>query len=98
VQEVDHPGESNEAAKLPDTGRGFLWRINSYWRFEQREGGTFIESESISLTRDIPLLLRPFISPFVTNVPKDTLIANLQNARIELLQAPPPDGVEPDTR
>jgi len=97
VQEVDDPDGRNEP-KLPDTGRGFVWRINSYWRFEQQEGGTFIESESISLTRDIPLLLRPLISPFVNGVPKDTLTRNLENARDELLQATSPGGAEPGPR
>ena len=95
VREVDDPDGRNEA-KLPDTGSGFVWRINSYWRFEQRENGTFIESESISLTRDIPLLLRPLISPFVNNVPRDTLTANLRNARAELLQPPSPNSPRPD--
>jgi len=92
VQEVD----DHNVSKLPDTGRGFMWRTNSYWRFEQRENGTFIECESISLTRDIPLLLRPLIGPFVNGVPEETLTTTLQAARDELLRAPPVDGREPD--
>ena len=93
VQEVEDPDGRN-ISKLPDTGRGFVWRINSYWRFERQDGGTFIECESITLTRDIPLLLKPIVSPFVTGVPKDTLTATLENARDELLQDPSPGGQE----
>ena len=86
VQEVEHPGERNEQLKLPDTGRGFVWRINSYWRFDQRDEGTFIECESITLTRNIPLLLKPIVSPFVSGVPKETLTHTLQSARDELVR------------
>ena len=97
VQEVDDPDGKNEP-KLPDTGRGFLWRINSYWRFEQRAEDTFIECESISLTRDIPLLLRPMISPFVNGVPRETLEKTLESARDRLLQASPAGGAHVDRR
>jgi hypothetical protein len=88
VQEVD----GDDVAKEPDTGRGFMWRINSYWRFDERDGGVYIECESISLTRDIPLLLRPLIGPFVNGVPEDTLTDTLEHVRDELVQAPSGDG------
>jgi len=86
VQEVDDPGGRDEP-KDPDTGRGFMWRINSYWRFEQQDDGVFIECESISLTRDIPFALRPLISPIVRGMPKDTLTDTLESVRDVLRDA-----------
>jgi len=40
---------------LPDgTGSGYVWRLHSIARYEQREGGVDLELEAIALTRDIP--------------------------------------------
>ena len=52
--EVDDAGKPNEKIQPPDAGYGFLWRLNTYWRFEERDGGVFAECRAISLTRDIP--------------------------------------------
>ncbi len=54
IQQVDHPGEAGELLEPEGHDGGFLWRMNTYWRFEQKNGGTYVESQSISLTRDIP--------------------------------------------
>ena len=96
VQEVEDAGDGDP--KPPDTGRGFVWRINSYWRFDQRDEGTFIECESITLTRNIPLLLKPIVSPFVSGVPKETLTHTLQSARDELIRRASPPGGEGQDR
>ena len=48
IAEVEHAGKPDEREKLPGTGEGFLWRLNSYWRFEERDGGTWVECEAIS--------------------------------------------------
>lgn len=84
VQEVENAGKDDERLKPPDVGRGFMWRINSYWRFLERDDGIYIECESVSLTRDIPLLARPIISPFVRGVPRELLTATLENTSKEL--------------
>ncbi len=85
VREVEEPGTSAERA-LPDgEGSGFLWRINSYWRFLERDGGTYIECESISLTRTIPFMLRWLVGPFVNDVPREQLADLLQTTRAALL-------------
>ena len=94
VQEVEDP-DGRDERKPPDTGRGFMWRINSYWRFEERAEGVWIESESISLTRNIPLLLRPIIGPFVNGVPEDTLTSTLEAVRNHFSESPAPDRPPP---
>jgi len=81
VREVKNAGEASEIA-LPDgEGTGFLWRINSYWRFLERDGGTYIESESISLTRTIPFMVRWLVTPFVNDMPREQLTHLLQTTR-----------------
>ena len=85
VREVKDAGEASETA-LPDgEGTGFLWRINSYWRFLERDGGTYIECESISLTRTIPFMLRWVVGPFVNDVPREQLADLPQTTRQALV-------------
>jgi hypothetical protein len=62
-------------------GGGFLWRMNSYWRFEEKERGVYVEVESISLTRDIPTGLGWMIRPFVTSIPRESLLMTLGSTR-----------------
>jgi len=40
--------------RLPEgDDEGFLWRLNSYWRFTEREGGVIVECESVGLRRSL---------------------------------------------
>jgi hypothetical protein len=65
-----------------------LWRLSSYWRFSERDGGTYIECESISLTRTIPFVLRWLIGPFVNDVPREQLADLLTTTRARLAGDP----------
>lgn len=86
VAEVDHAGQENESISAPDTGYGFLWRLNSYWKFEQTAEGTFIECRAISLTRSIPTALKLVVQPMVRTLPKESLTNTLAATRKALLQ------------
>lgn len=54
VVEIANAGTPHERRKSGREDRGYLWRLNSYWLFRQRDGGTFVECEVVSLSRDIP--------------------------------------------
>lgn len=41
-----------------------LWRLNHYARFEERDGGTYLEFEIVCLTRSVPTGLNWAIAPF----------------------------------
>lgn len=81
IAEVDDAGKPNEKVYPPDTGYGFLWRLNSYWRFQERDGGLYLECRAISLTRDLPASLRWIIAPMLRTVPRDALIHTLEATR-----------------
>src|SRR5208283_5540881 len=74
AQEVENEGQLDEKLLPEGDDRGFLWRMNTYWKFEEKDGGTYVQCESVTLTRNIPVLLRPIIEPFVTSVPKESLV------------------------
>jgi hypothetical protein len=78
VADADQPGEHEKP--IGHDG-GFLWRMNSYWRFEEKDQGVYVEVESISLTRDIPIGLGLLIKPFVTSIPRKSLIMTLGSTR-----------------
>lgn len=78
IAEVEDAFTPTERVGRPDEGHGYLWRMNTYCRFVQRGGGVYIEFESLSLSRDLPLGIGWMVRPFVTSVPKDSLVFTLQ--------------------
>jgi hypothetical protein len=58
-----------------------LWRLYSYWRFEERDGGVDVECRALSLSRDIPFGLGWVIEPIVQQLPKESLVHTLECTR-----------------
>jgi hypothetical protein len=86
ISEVAHPGEANEQALPPGKDDGFLWRLNSYWRFSEANHGVYIQCEAVSLTRDIPAGLNWLVAPFIESIPKESLEFTLQSTRNAVLR------------
>jgi hypothetical protein len=86
IVEVEHPGEPNERQLPPGNDGGYLWRLNSYWRFSEKDRGVYVQCEAISLTRDIPNGLNWLIGPFVESIPKESLEFTLQSTRAAVLR------------
>jgi hypothetical protein len=84
IAEVENADTPTERENPVAHDGGFLWRINSYWKFEEKDGGVYIECESISLTRDIPTGLGWLIRPFVTSIPKESLEMTMGSTRAAL--------------
>ena len=66
---------------------GYVWRLNTYWRILERDGGIFIQCESVSLTRGIPAGFGWLIGPFVTSIPRESLTFTLETTHRELMRA-----------
>jgi hypothetical protein len=79
--EVEHPATPHERRTPAEQGRGYLWRLNNYCSFQLRPEGVYEQCESISLTTDIPWVLRMIVTPFVTAVPRETLEFTLGRVR-----------------
>ena len=73
IAEVADAGTPRERPKRPDEDRGLLWRWNAYWRYEQVDQGVVVECESVTLSRTIPLLLRPVAGPIVGHVARESM-------------------------
>src|SRR5438128_1463172 len=81
IAEFENAGKSAEREKTPGDDRGFLWRMETWWRMEDRDSGVYVQSEVASLTRDIPMGLGWMIKGFVIDIPKETLTFTLQATR-----------------
>jgi hypothetical protein len=81
IAEVKDPAKP-EGEELPvGAGHGYLWRLNTYWRFEEKDGGVYLQCEALSLTRDIPTGLGWLLKPLVTSIPKQSLNRALGQTR-----------------
>lgn len=81
VQEIDAYGTAAERRLPPGTGAGFVWSLHSISRYEQRDGGVYLETEALALSRAIPGALRWFVGPLVKRMSIGSLDAALQKTR-----------------
>lgn len=80
ISEIEGAGTPSEHALPPDKAHGFLWRLNTYWTREERDGGLYLQIESVSLTRSIPAGLGWIVRPFVESIPRESLEFTLHSA------------------
>jgi hypothetical protein len=78
IVEVEDAGTPDERARAPGDDHGFLWRLNSYWRYSQVDGGVWVELESLTLSRDLPSWLRPVAAPLINRVARESIARTLQ--------------------
>lgn len=71
------------ATRIEEVGgdRGFLWRLHSYWRYEQQAGGVLVELDSLTLSRRVPAVVRPIAMPLVNQVARESMTRTLEALR-----------------
>lgn len=84
ITEIENYGKPNRRELPPGKDQGSLWRLNGYWRYQERDGGVYIECETISLTRGIPAGLGWIVEPIVRSLPKESLQETLRATRAAL--------------
>jgi hypothetical protein len=78
ISEIDSPGTASERALNSSEEHGFLWRLNTYWSYEERDGGLYMQIETVSLARSIPQGLGWAVRPYVESVPRESLESTLR--------------------
>ncbi len=81
MQEIEAYRSHDEHLLPPGQGNGFIWRIHSIARYEQRDGGVYLELEAMALTRDIPASLAWLVTPVVKRLSSGSLITTLRQTR-----------------
>ena len=87
IVELIDPETPNEREKPEGQDRGFLWRLNSYWRYSAVDGGVFVECESLTLSRSIPVVLRVFIGRLINTAARESMDRTLESMRTRLTSA-----------
>jgi hypothetical protein len=79
--------EKGEREKPEGRDSGFLWKLNSYWRYEQVDGGVIVECESMTLSRSVPPVLSLMVNPIINRVARESMQRTLQSFRNRLTKA-----------
>jgi hypothetical protein len=80
MSEIEGAGTKSERALSAQQEHGFLWRLDTYWSFEQRDGGLYMQIESVSLTRAVPRGLGWVVGPYVESIPRESMKFTLRSA------------------
>jgi len=81
IAELENANTATEREKPIGRDHGFLWRLNSYWRYEQMEEGVLVELESVTLSRGVPIIFKPFVMPLIRGVAKESMKRTLDAMR-----------------
>jgi len=81
IAEVEDPGKPSEHEKPVGRDRGFLWRLNTYTRYQEKDGGVYIQIEFIALSRSVPAIFAWLVNPYIRSVPREYLTHLLEATR-----------------
>jgi hypothetical protein len=81
TREIAEYGQPGEHFLPPDTGSGFIWRLHTITRYEEQDGGVYLEMEALALTRDVPSSVQWFVSPIVKHLSANSLETMLRQTR-----------------
>ena len=73
IAEVEDPGKPSEHEKPVGRDRGYLWRLNTYTRYQEKDGGVYIQIEFIALSRSVPAIFAWLVNPYIKSVPREYL-------------------------
>jgi putative flippase GtrA len=81
IVEIENAGTPNERALPEGNDSGYMWRLNSYWRYKQVDGGVLVEIESLTLSRSLPAVIGPLIRPIVNSTARESMTRTLASVR-----------------
>ena len=85
VREIENYGAAAERELPVGEGSGYIWRLHTVSRYEERDGGVYVEREIIVLSRDVPAAVRWVIDPMVNRLSRASLMTSLAQTRAAVL-------------
>ena len=85
IAELADVGSPDEREQPIGNDRGFLWRLNSYWRYEEVDGGVIVECESVTLSRSIPSVVRWMVAPMIRSTARESMARTLTSMHTRLV-------------
>jgi hypothetical protein len=87
VVEIENAGTPKERALPEGNDSGFMWKLNTYWRYKQLDDGVLVEIESVTLSRSLPAIIGPLIRPIVTSTARESMTRTLASLRARFATA-----------
>jgi hypothetical protein len=81
VQEVENYRRPGEHVLPPDEGHGYIWRMCGLSQLEERDGGVYVNEETLALSRDVPAGLRWVAGPIIRRVSREMLATSMEKSR-----------------
>jgi hypothetical protein len=73
IAEVQNAGKADEKELGPENNRGYLWALNLYTRYMERDNGVYIQIEFLALSRTVPRIFAWLVGPYIRSIPRDYL-------------------------
>jgi hypothetical protein len=86
IAEVVKAGQPDEHERPIGNDHGYLWELDTYMRYEERDGGVYIQVEFVGLSRSVPAIFAWLVNPYVKSVPQDYLTHILGATRQDLMR------------
>lgn len=90
IAEVANPDRPNEYERPVGNDHGYMWRLDTYRRVEEKDGGVYVQNESVSLSRTIPAILAWLVNPLLKSIPRDILLHLLTDTRNAVMKGASP--------
>lgn len=84
IQEIADYGQSSEHPFPDDRRPGYVWRAVVNERLEARDGGVYLELETVALSRGIPVEFRWLVKPLTDELPRRMMVDMLNDTRAAL--------------
>jgi hypothetical protein len=73
IAEVQNPGKAEEKELPVGNDHGYMWRLNLYTRYLQKDNGVYVQIEFVALSRNIPRGFAWLVNPYVRSIPTEYL-------------------------
>ncbi len=85
VREIANYGRSNQEQLPEDRGPGYVWRIFTVTRLEERDGGVYVEQQTVEMSRGIPIEFRFMIKPLTEHLARSIMLTTMNDTQKAIL-------------
>ena len=73
IAEVQNAGKPDEKELPVGNDHGYMWRLDLYTRYLEKDGGVYMQIEFLALSRTVPAIFAWLVNPYVRSIPRDYL-------------------------
>lgn len=85
IAEVADFNQPDEHELPVGNDHGYVWRYETYYHVEEKDGGVYVQVESILLSRTVPAIFAWLVNPLIESIPRHVLSDLLGDTRKAVL-------------